>query len=93
MTEFTHALERATSPHLYQVANESKLYVHLITQQQKQHHGVRQFHRRRKKAADGLPGYLAPKILHQLNQSSDAMQSMVTAHAQMDLTLSGSRLA
>ena len=93
MEEFTHALEHVTSQHLLQVANTSKLYVHLITQQLKQLHGARLFHRRRKKAADGLLGYLAPKIFHQSKQSSVAMQSMVTAHAQMDLTLSGSRSA
>ena len=93
MAEFTHALEHATSQPLSQVANTSKLSAPLITQQRRQLHGARLFHRRRKKAADGLPGYLVQKILHPSKQSSDAMLSMVTAHVQMDLILSGSRSA
>jgi hypothetical protein len=76
-----------------QVVNTSKLSAHLITQQRKQLHGARLSHKKLKKAADGLHGSLAPKIFHQSNQSSVATQSMVTAHAQMDLTLSGSRSA
>jgi hypothetical protein len=66
---------------------------HLITQQLKSLHGARLFHRRRKKAADGSPGYLAPKIFHRSKQSSVAMPSMDTAHALTALTLSGSRSA
>jgi hypothetical protein len=65
MEEFTHAFEHVTSQHLLQAANTSKLYVHLITQRLKQHHGARLFHRRRKKAADGSLGSLALKIFHQ----------------------------
>jgi hypothetical protein len=93
MAESTHTLERVTSQPLLQAVNTSKLSVHLITRQLKQLYGARLFHRRRRKAADGSPGYLVQKIFHPSKQSSDAMPSMDTAHAQMDLTLSGSRLA
>ena len=45
-----------------------------------------------KKVAAGSLGFLQLKIFHRLKRSSDAAQSKVTAHAQMEATLSGSKL-
>jgi hypothetical protein len=61
MAESTHTLERVTSQPLLQAVNTSKLSAHLITQQWRQLLGARLFQRRRKKAADGLPGYFASR--------------------------------
>jgi hypothetical protein len=73
------------------MANTLKLSAHSITQQQSKHLGARQFQRKHKKAADGLPGYLALKILHQSKKSSVAKQLTATAHVQTEQTLSGSK--
>ena len=44
-----------------------------------------------KKAAVGSLGFLQLKIFQRLKRSSDAAQSKVTAHAQMEAILSGSK--
>ena len=46
--------------------------------------GVERFQRRQMKAAVGLPGYLAPRILHQLKRSLVAKPSRDSALAQME---------
>jgi hypothetical protein len=47
--------------------------------------------RRHKKAEAGSLGFLQLKIFQRLKRSSDAAQSKVTAHFQMEAILSGSK--
>jgi hypothetical protein len=75
MAVSTHALEHAISPHHFLTESTSKLCARLITQQQNRHLGGRQFQRKHKKAADGLLGFLAPKIFH-LSKKSLAVKAV-----------------
>ena len=76
-------MAHATSHCLYKTVNILKLSVLLTTLQQSKLLGVRLLARKHKKAEAGLLGFLQLKIFLRLKRSLDAVQSKVTAHAQM----------
>jgi CHAD domain-containing protein len=93
MAESTHALTLATSHCLVETVSTSKMFAHLITQQQNKLLEAKRLAIRRKKAEAGSLGFLQLKKFQELKRSLAEMRLKVTTLVQIEAILSRSKSA